>query len=131
MFLAACKPNNEQYIYKIGFSQTGFADDWRKAMNQSMQIQAAFNPNIDLKILDGEDNAEKQIKDIEQLIKEKVDVLIVSPVKSKPITPIVEKAYQSGIPVLIVDRKIEGNNYIAYKGVTGSNFPVSGLRNEK
>ncbi|WMI64805.1 substrate-binding domain-containing protein [Aestuariibaculum sp. YM273] len=116
LFLAACKPNNEQHIYKIGFSQTGFADDWRKAMNQSMQIQAAFNPNTDLKILNGEDNVEKQIKDIEQLIKEKVDVLIVSPVKSKPITPIVEKAYKAGISVLIVDRKIEGNNYTAYIG---------------
>ncbi|GAA4300831.1 hybrid sensor histidine kinase/response regulator transcription factor [Aestuariibaculum suncheonense] len=117
-----CTNENQKTVNKVGFSQTGFADDWRKAMNQSMLIQAAFNSNIELNILDGEDSVEKQIKDIDKLIKEKVDVLIVSPVKSKPITPIVEKAYKSGIPVLVVDRKIEGANYTAYIG--GDNYQV-------
>ncbi|MEL0455111.1 substrate-binding domain-containing protein [Flavobacteriaceae bacterium SZ-1-7] len=108
--------------YTIGFAQTGFNDEWRKAMNQSMQIQTNFYPNVKLTILDGEDNVEKQIQDIEQLIEKGVDVLIVSPVKSQPITPIVEKAYKSGIPVLIVDRKIEGQYYTAYLG--GDNYQV-------
>ncbi|QOD59597.1 substrate-binding domain-containing protein [Polaribacter haliotis] len=118
----SCSKENQIKKYKIGFSQTGHKDDWRKAMNQSMEIQAAFNPEIELTILEGNDDINNQIKDIEQLIKDKVDVLIVSPVKSKPITPIVEKAFKSGIPVLIVDRKIEGNNYTAYLG--GDNYQV-------
>jgi ABC-type sugar transport system substrate-binding protein/DNA-binding response OmpR family regulator/nitrogen-specific signal transduction histidine kinase len=112
----------ENKKYTIGFSQTGINDEWRKAMNQSMEIQAAFYPEIELTILDGEDNIKKQIIDIEQLIAAKVDILIVSPVKSKPITPIIEKAYKMGIPVLIVDRKIEGQNYTAYLG--GDNYQV-------
>ncbi|WP_299062171.1 substrate-binding domain-containing protein [uncultured Polaribacter sp.] len=118
----SCSKEVKTKRYKIGFSQTGHKDDWRKAMNQSMEIQAALNPEIELIILEGDDDIKNQIKDIEQLINDEVDVLIVSPVKSKPITPIVEKAFRSGIPVLIVDRKIDGNNYTAYLG--GDNYQV-------
>ena len=108
--------------YKIGFSQTGLEDDWRKSMNQSMKIQVGFYPDIELVILDGEDNITKQINDIKKLIKEDIDILIVSPIKSEPITSVVEKAYKKGIPVIIVDRKIEGENYTAYIG--GDNYEV-------
>lgn len=121
VFFFSCS-NKQEKTYKIGFSQTGHNDEWRRAMNQSMEIQAGFYPEIELTILDGEDDINDQIKDIEQLIEDKVDVLIVSPVKSKPITSIVEKAHKEGIPVIIVDRKIDGQNYTAYIG--GDNYQV-------
>ena len=46
----------------------------------------------------------------------KVDVIIVSPIQSKPLTAVVEKSIKAGIPVLVVDHKIEGENYTAYLG---------------
>lgn len=119
--ICSCSNPNEKH-FKIGFSQTGINDEWRKSMNQAMEIQAGFYPEFELKILNSEDDIENQIKNIEQLISEKVDILIVSPIKSKPITPIVEKAFKSGIPVLIVDRKTDGDNYTAYLG--GDNYEV-------
>ena len=115
LFSLSCN-NSETKKYTIGFSQTGINDEWRKSMNQAMKIQAAFYPGIELKILEGQDDVKDQIKDIEQLIGENIDVLIVSPVQATPITPIVEKAFKKGIPVLIVDRKINGENYTAYLG---------------
>lgn len=117
-----CNGTPEAKKYKIGFSQTGFNDEWRRAMNQSMEIQVGFHPDVELSILNGEDTVEKQIADIEQLLKEGVDILIVSPVISKSITPIVEKTYKSGIPVIIIDRKTDGDNYTAYIG--GDNYQV-------
>lgn len=108
--------NPEDNKQTIGFSQTGINDEWRKSMNQAMKIQAAFYPEIELKILEGQDDINDQIKDIEALIADNVDVLIVSPVQAAPITPIVERAFEKGIPVLIVDRKINGENYTAYLG---------------
>ncbi len=115
LFSLSCS-NTETQKYTIGFSQTGINDEWRKSMNQAMKIQAAFYPEIELKILEGQDDITDQIKDIEALIAENVDILIVSPVQAAPITPIVEKAFKKGIPVLIVDRKINGENYTAYLG---------------
>lgn len=111
-----CSNTSETKKYKIGFSQTGINDEWRKSMNQAMKIQAAFYPEIELKILEGQDDIDDQIKDIEALIAENVDILIVSPVQAAPITPIVERAFKKGIQVLIVDRKINGENYTAYLG---------------
>ncbi|WP_037348629.1 substrate-binding domain-containing protein [Sediminibacter sp. Hel_I_10] len=120
--LVSCNKLEDEKKFKIGFSQTGTKDDWRKSMNKSMEIQAEFHPEIELKILDSDDKVENQIKDIEQLISENVDILIVSPIKSKQITPVVEKAFKNGIPVIIVDRKTEGENYTAYLG--GDNYQV-------
>lgn len=81
-----------------------------------MLIEASMHPEVELQIYDGNNDIEKQIKDIENLIKEKVDVIIVSPIQSKPITEVVEKAMNAGIPILIIDRKIESENYTAYVG---------------
>ncbi|SNQ43178.1 substrate-binding domain-containing protein [Cellulophaga lytica] len=118
----SCTSTKENKKVVIGFSQTGINDQWRKSMNKSMQLQADFHPEIELKILDGNDNVKKQIEDITQLINDKVDVLIISPVQSKPITPLVNKALLQDIPVLIVDRKIDGQNYTSYIG--GDNYQV-------
>ena len=74
--ICSCSNPNEKH-FKIGFSQTGINDEWRKSMNQAMEIQAGFYPEFELKILNSEDDIENQIKNIEQLISEKVDILIV------------------------------------------------------
>src|SRR5690606_23836802 len=65
---------------------------------------------------DADNNVEKQIADIEGFISKKVDIIIVSPIESKPLTAVVEKSIKAGISVLVVDRKIEGENYTAYLG---------------
>lgn len=47
---------------------------------------------------------------------EGVDLLIISANEAAPMTPIVEEAYQRGIPVILVDRKILSDKYTAYIG---------------
>ncbi|NIA01108.1 substrate-binding domain-containing protein, partial [Massilia sp. CCM 8734] len=82
----------------------------------SIKIEASLRPEVDLKISDANNNINKQIEDIERFISNKVDVIVVSPIQSKPLTAVVEKSIKAGIPVLVVDRKIEGENYTAYLG---------------
>ena len=57
-----------------------------------------------------EDNNQEQIKDIEEFITNRVDLLVVSPNEAKAITPVVDKAYDNGIPVVLVDRKITSDD---------------------
>lgn len=113
--LISCKQKLSDKI-KVGFSQAMTTDDWRKQMNSSMKIEASLRPEVDLTIKDANNSIEKQIEDIEGFISNKADVIIVSPIQSKPLTAVVEKSIKAGIPVLIVDRKIEGENYTAYLG---------------
>lgn len=123
-FLFACETNKDREDYLIGFSQAMTTDNWRKEMNRSMRIETSLHPELDLKVLDAGGNIAKQIEDIDILIKQKVDVLIVSPIQSAPITPIIEKAMNAGIPTIVIDRKIEGSNYTAYVGA--NNVEVGG-----
>lgn len=113
--LISCRQKQGDKI-KIGFSQAMTTDDWRKQMNAAIKVEASLRPEVDLTISDANNNVQKQIEDIEQFISDKVNVIIVCPIQSKPLTAIVEKAIKANIPVLIVDRKIEGENYTAYLG---------------
>lgn len=101
--------------YRIGVSQCS-DDEWRHKMNNEMQREALFYEGVDVEIRTAKDNNRNQIADIEYFIGQKVDLLIVSPNEAAAITPVVEKAYRQGIPVVVVDRKILSHRYTAFVG---------------
>lgn len=82
----------------------------------SMQGELAFHPDIKLVFKDAAGDNSKQVKDIQDLIDSNVDLLIVSPNEADPVTPIVEDAFIRGIPVIVIDRKINSSLYTAYVG---------------
>jgi len=114
--ISSCADKKEQKTVRIGFSQAMSTDEWRRQMNKSMQVEASLHPEVQLEISDANNSISDQIQDIEKFINKRVDVIIVSPIQSKPLTAVVEKSIKAGIPVLVVDRKIEGENYTAYLG---------------
>lgn len=120
LFLSCEEPREEKFV--IGFSQCVANDAWRDAMHEEMFRELSFYPNLSLEIKDAKGNNELQIAQIRELQKQKVDLLIVSPNESEPITPIVEEVFRSGIPVIVVDRKINSNQYSAYIG--GNNYEI-------
>jgi len=86
IFFLSCDRNKSKNKINIGFSQAMSNDDWRRSMNNSMKLQASMNPEINLIFRDANYDVLTQIKHINELIADSVDVLIVSPIKSKPIT---------------------------------------------
>lgn len=102
--------------YVIGVSQCS-EDLWRQTMNEELKREVAlYQANTEVLIRSVKDDTPKQIADIEWFIEQKVDVLVVSPNESEACTPVIEKAYQQGIPVILVDRKIATESYTAYVG---------------
>ena len=85
-------------------------------MNHSMMVQTSLYPNINLKISEANRSVEKQIAQIEDFIEEDVDVLLVSPLETEKIVPVIERAYNKGIPVILIDRKIDSDKYTAFVG---------------
>ena len=112
----SCSNRNNEAEIRIGFSQAMMADEWRQSMNNAMKLQASLYPNITLSISNANYNVQEQIKQLQAFIADSVDIIIVSPIQSKPITPIVEEAMKAGIPVLVVDRKTDNQKYTAYVG---------------
>ena len=93
---------------KIGFSQCTMNHPWRVAMVDGNRKYAEENyKDVEFIATDGQNNASKQSSDIEDLIAQKVDVLIVSPLQSDALTPAVKKAMDAGIKVVTADRKVE------------------------
>jgi len=115
IFLESCSDNTKNQQFVIGISQCS-DDAWRRSMNEEMQREASFNNGIELKIKTAYDSNQKQIRDIESLIADRVDLLIVSPNEAVPLTPVIEKAMKAGIPVVLVDRKTKSQQYTAFVG---------------
>ncbi len=117
LLLNSCKiGDDDKAKISIGFSQCIDQDIWRKSMDHSMEVEASLHPGVHLTIYNANRNAKKQISDIEKFINDNVDVLIISPYESDSIVPVIEKAYAKGIPVIIIDRKVNTTNYSAYLG---------------
>jgi len=118
LLLCSCNSNTkDKPSISIGFSQSISEDDsWRKSMDNTMKVEASLHPEIDLTIYNANGSTKKQIRDIEKLIENQVDVLIVAPYGSDSIVPVIEKASKKGIPVIIVDRKVNTSNYTAFLG---------------
>jgi len=86
--------------FKIGFSQATTIEPWRAQFNKDIIAEAAKHPEVDLIITDGEDKTEKQVADVENLIRQEVDALLISPKESAGLTGVVEKALDAKIPVI-------------------------------
>lgn len=102
--------------FLIGFSQCTTADEWRKTMDLEMKNELIYYPGVELLIRDAGNNSNKQVNDIRELLAEGIDLLIVSPNESKPLTGIVSEVFRAGIPVIVIDRKIESGDYTAFIG---------------
>lgn len=111
--LSGCE---ESKVYKIGVSQCS-QDDWRAKMNDEINREIMFHEDAAVEIRSADDNNSKQIEDIRYFVKNKFDIIIVSPNEAAALTPVIKEVYESGIPVVIFDRNINGDSYTARIGV--------------
>lgn len=84
--------------------------------------QAAEELGVNLVVADGQNSVSKQMSDIENLVSRGVDALLINPTDGEAVVPAVKEANEAGIPVLAIDRGIQGGDvalYIASNNVTG------------
>lgn len=122
LLLLSCYSEKEKKTYVVGISQCALDNAWRKAMWLDMQVEASYYPEMELVLKDGKEDSQLQIKQIQELINRKVDLLIISPNETEPITSVAEAAYKAGIPTIIIDRKINTTKYSTFIGA--DNFEI-------
>jgi ribose transport system substrate-binding protein len=105
-----------QKEFTIGFSNATMDHPWRKALTKSIEDEVAKVPQFRLLTADGNNQNSKQIDDVRNFITQKVDLLIVSPNESGPLTAPCEEAMDAGIPVILVDRSINSDKYVTLVG---------------
>jgi ribose transport system substrate-binding protein len=95
--------------WNVCFSNAANDNPWRQTGFKTMKEEVKLHDEIGkFTVLDAEAKDDKQISDIESMTEgNKCDALIVSPNTTATLTPAVEQACQSNIPVIVFDRGVE------------------------
>jgi ribose transport system substrate-binding protein len=102
--------------FVVGFAQANSKDPWRQVQNASLKEAVKQFPEIDLKEQDAANDNQTQIGQVETFLTQKVDLLLISPNESAPLTDAVGKVYDAKIPVVLMDRAIESDKYTTFLG---------------
>lgn len=101
--------------YTIGVAQCS-EDSWRAKLNEELRTATYLYDNVDIRVVSADDNDTVQRAQIDRFIDDGVDLLIVSPNQMNSISEAVDRAYDSGIPVILLDRKTGSGKYTAFIG---------------
>lgn len=103
--------------YTIGMSQANLAEPYRVRMDDDIRKAAEKIPQFEeVQFSDAAKDNSKQVTDVENFMTKQVDLLMISPNEAAPLTDVVRKAYNQGIPVVVLDRKVDGEAYTTYIG---------------
>ncbi|MGE3535815.1 MAG: extracellular solute-binding protein [Candidatus Tectimicrobiota bacterium] len=100
----------------IGFSQVTTTEPWRLFFNKELRAEADKHPMLQLIVRDGLDSVAQQVADMEELIALPADVILISPKVTEALTPVVSKAFNTGIPVIVLDRDVSNDRYTQFIG---------------
>ena len=103
-------------VYTIGMSQCNLGEPWRVQMNADIKVAAEAHAELKVVYKDAQNDTLKQRAHVEEFVSASVDALIVSPKEAQPLTEPVAKAYRTGIPVIVLDRAVLGNEFTCFIG---------------
>ncbi|WLR47370.1 ribose ABC transporter substrate-binding protein RbsB [Halobacillus litoralis] len=116
IFLGACslqppewaKPKGDKNPddIKVGLSVSTLNNPFFVSMKEGVENEAAAQ-GMEVVVVDAQNDAAKQINDVEDLIQQGVDVLLINPTDSSAISTAVQSANSLGIPVVTLDRSAE------------------------
>ncbi|MFP3122289.1 sugar ABC transporter substrate-binding protein [Ectobacillus funiculus] len=107
-FMAACSSSTSGGEKKdgklvIGAAMPVFDDKWLSYLYDSMKA-AAKDKDVDLKMVDAKNDSGKQLSQVETFITQGVDAIIINPVDTSAVGPMLDEAKDANIPVVIVNR---------------------------
>jgi ribose transport system substrate-binding protein len=102
--------------WTIGMSQCNLGEPWRVQMNADIKNAADAHPEIKVIYKDAQNDTLRQQAQVEEFISAGVNLIIISPKEAAPLTPVVATAYQKGIPVIVLDRRVLGDQYSCFIG---------------
>jgi ribose transport system substrate-binding protein len=102
--------------FVFGMSQCNRGEPWRVQMDEDIKAAAAKHPSVRVVFKDAQNDSLTQRAQVEELVAEGVDLLIISPKEAAPLTRPVAEAFDRGIPVIVLDRAVEGDKFTTFIG---------------
>lgn len=106
----------DAFKYVIGMSQCNLGEPWRVQMNADVKAAAQAQQGVEVIFKDAQNDTLRQQSQVEEFISAGVDLIIISPKEAAPLTPVVAAAYKQGIPVIVLDRRVLGDQYTCFIG---------------
>jgi len=100
----------------IGMSQCNLGEPWRVQMDADVRRAAAEFANLRVIFKDAQNESLTQRAQVEEFVEQGVDLIVISPKEAAPLTRPVAEAYQQGIPVIVLDRAVQGDQYTTFIG---------------
>lgn len=122
---AGTDTRQEKSQWVIGMSQCNLGEPWRVQMNQDLKNEAEKHPEIRIIFKDAQNDSMKQRSQVEEYTSAGVDLIIISPKEAAPLTPPIAAAYEKGIPVIVLDRRIVGDKYTCFIGANNKRIGKS------
>ena len=112
----------------VGFSQLGAESDWRSENTESMKATFTEENGYTLIFEDGQQKQANQIRAIRMFIQQEVDYIVLAPVMETGWETVLQEAKDAGIPVIIVDRKVDVSDDSLFTCWIGSDFELEGKK---
>jgi ribose transport system substrate-binding protein len=125
---------------KVCFANASISNPWRQTgwitMNQQLQVLQQAGAISEMETRDAQDSDDTQIADIDYFINEgNCDVFVISPNSTAAMTPAVERACDTGKPVIVFDRGVETDCPVTFIhpiggfawGIDTAEFLIDGL----
>ena len=115
-------------LITVGFSQLGAESDWRSANTVSMQTTFVPEEGYSLIYKNGQQKQANQITAIRTFIQQEVDYIVLAPVTESGWDSVLSEARDAGIPVILVDRRVDVTDKSLYSCWVGSDFELEGKK---
>jgi ribose transport system substrate-binding protein len=109
-------PEGEAQEFTIGVANFVLGAPYFVAMSDAAEEEGAFFENVTVTTTDGQGDAEKMTSDIEDLIAKDVDGILINAGPIEALPAALDAIQQAGIPVVMVDRLLEGGEYNSWIG---------------
>ena len=120
------EPDEPEDIIVLGFSQLGRESEWRAASTEDIE-RAAEEAGYMLIFENALQQQSNQIRAIMSFILKGVDIIAFCPIVEDGWDSILEAAKEAGIPVIVVDRKIQTERDGLYAAFLGADFHREGV----
>ncbi len=113
LLLTACSSGTH---YRIAVLQCSVGN-WRyKLNNELLAAQHLYDEDVEVEIINCFDRSDVQVRQIDSLLNEDVDLLVVAPNEYAEVAPALKRAKERGMPVILFDRKADTDDYTAFIG---------------
>ena len=119
---------SERKMITVGFSQLGAESDWRSTNTESMQTALSKENGFNLIYKNGQQKQANQVTALRMFIQQDVDYIVLAPETETGWDFVLKEAKDAGIPVIIVDRRVNVEDQNLYTCWVGSDFELEGQK---